>query len=140
MKALATLNRVRQWQVDEIQRDIARLLGDQQGYQDNLKALDEEVVREQNLVDSQPEHGRLLLNRNEYFEHAQTRRKEFLEKITQLQKTIDHKREVLFERYRALKTAELLLKKHQEQEKKTQQDAENRILDEIGSQQSLRRR
>lgn len=138
MKALITLNRVRKWEADEIQRDIARLIGEKQDQEVLHQDLVQEITREQELVDSQPQLGRLLLSHNDYFDQAEVRRKEILATIDALQQKIDETREVLQARYRALKTAELLLKNHQEREEKKRRDAENSAMDEIGGQQFQR--
>ncbi|MEM7046468.1 MAG: hypothetical protein AAF442_02320 [Pseudomonadota bacterium] len=136
MKSLTSLHRLRQWEVDEIRRELGRLMTAQQNLEDQQEKLRQEIRREQQVVDQ--DHDRMLLSHNEYFDQAEERRKALRAGIEELRGHIDGQRRILEQQYRALKTAELLLEEHKKRTDKARLDAENRVLDEVGGRQHAR--
>lgn len=127
---LATLIRIRKWDVEEKQRAVGALMRDEEKLLDFQTALERELVQEKATASQAAANERYTLE--PYIQRCRERRNNIAAALILIRRKIDEARDELAEAYRRLKTFEIT----QEQRDAAEEAEENRIeqitLDEMG--------
>lgn len=129
-KSFKTLIRLNNWQVDERRRALAERLRFLEALEDNVKALEAEIVNERRIAAASP--GEAGLYFGAYIDGARNRRAKLDELIAATEAEADKAREAVREAFSELKKFEMA-EESREQREVAERDRLDRIdLDEIG--------
>ncbi len=129
-KDLHTLIRLNKWQVDEKRRALGELLQQLYVLENALKALGEELKREQQAAAQSPDEAGFLYG---YYADAVIQRREILEEaIRQQEVKVEEAQEELREAMGELKKYELVQEERDREAAKEEERKEQAVLDEIG--------
>jgi flagellar export protein FliJ len=129
-KDLASLIRIRKWDVDEHQRALAALLRREEAILDAQAALAEEMRREAAFVAEAGAEQRITFAA--YLDRCDARKQEMAAALAEVRRLIDEAREELAEAYRRLKTFEVTQEARALAEEQEANRLEQMDLDEIG--------
>ena len=129
-KGLETLIRLNEWSVDQKRRKLGGLLRLIDGFEAELKKLEQDLVNEQAAAAAAPNEGGFLYG---YYADTVIDRRAIIHISTQqLEKDASEAREEVSEAYRELKKFETALKARKTREKAELAKREQSELDEVG--------
>ncbi|MBL4615888.1 MAG: flagellar FliJ family protein [Magnetovibrio sp.] len=135
---IKNLIRLHEWTVDEKRRKLGELLRLQGELEDQVKQLEEDLVREQHAAASDPTLAGLTYGA--YAKKVIQRRENLQESIDQMEMVIGHAQDELSEAYRELKKYEIVDRNRQRRHEQQQDRREQIMLDEIAINQHRRKK
>ena len=128
-KGLETLIRLNEWSVDQKRRKLGDLLRLINGFEDELKKLEQDLVNEQLIAAAAPSEAGFLYG---YYADKVIERRTIIQiSIQQLEKDAIEAREAVSEAYRELKKFETALDARKAEEKAELANKEQIELDEV---------
>lgn len=134
---IKSLIRLHEWNVDEKRRKLGELLRLQGELEDQVKALDEQYMREKDAAAADPTGAGMTFP--SYAEHVRQRRDNLQDSIKQMDIVIGYARDELSESYQELKKYETVDKNRQRRYELEQSRREQIMLDEIALNQHRRK-
>ena len=131
-KALSSLIRMHEWDVDEKRRQLAEVLKVLDNLHQQLVMLQEELVREQAEANAHPLSSGI--GYAAFAERSIMIREKIEQAIVETDKKVEEARDALSESYQALKKYETAQSNRDAKAAREQQRKEQEVLDEIGLQ------
>lgn len=135
-KGLKSLIRLNKWKVDEKRRALADKLDQVAALEEQLTALDHELIREQSSAQQSPQEAGLFYG--SYANGVIERREQFHSGIQDMEAQIITAQDELNETYRELKKFEVINKQREIREADERAKKEQEMLDELGLQNHQR--
>lgn len=135
---IKNLIRLHEWNVDEKRRKLGELLRLQGELEDQMKQLEEDLVRQQRAAAADPTLAGLTYGA--FAEQAIKRRENLQDSIDQMEFVIGHAQDELSEAYQELKKYEIVERNRQRRYELEQTRREQIMLDEIALNQHRRKR
>lgn len=132
---LKNLIRIHDWQVDERRRHLGDLLRVQDDLREQLRRLEEELKREQELAYENPETATFY---GAYAEGVIQRRERLAASILKMDAEVAQAREAVRDAYRELKKYEVAEEHRVAMETDERNKREQKTLDEIGLMRAVR--
>lgn len=136
-RGLATLIRVRKWELDEKQRQLGEMLAELEALHGQARALEAEIRHEQQVAATA--EGMVGFSYGAFAERALAQRQALADRIAAKDSEIDAFRDQVAAAFRALKTAEITERTRLERERRQAERKEQAVLDELGAQAHMRR-
>ncbi len=135
---IKNLIRLHEWNVDEKRRKLGELLRLQGELEDQMKQLEEDLVRQQRAAAADPTLAGLTYGA--FAEQAIKRRENLQDSIDQMEFVIGHAQDELSGAYQELKKYEIVERNRQRRYELEQARREQIMLDEIALNQHRRKR
>ena len=135
---IKNLIRLHEWNVDEKRRKLGELLRLQGELEEQMKQLEEDLVRQQKAAAADPALAGLTYGA--FAEQAIQRRENLQDSIDQMEFVIGHAQDELSEAYQELKKYEIVERNRQRRYELEQARREQIMLDEIALNQHRRKK
>lgn len=132
--SLQTLNRIQKFNIDEQRKILADLLNQQDILQAQLAQLNEAFEQEKEFARVNSGLGDF----GAYIKRYMQQREDLEMKIAVLDKRIEQEREVMADMFKEQKTYEIVDRQRAERAEKEENDREQKMLDEIGTNSFLK--
>lgn len=132
--SLQTLNRIQKFNIDEQRKILADLLNQQDILQAQLAQLNEAFEQEKEFARMNSGLGDF----GAYIKRYMQQREDLEMKIAVLDKRIEQEREVMADMFKEQKTYEIVDRQRAERAEKEENDREQKMLDEIGTNSFLK--
>lgn len=132
--SLQTLNRIQKFNIDEQRKILADLLNQQDILQAQLEQLNEAFEQEKEFARVNSGLGDF----GAYVKRYMQQREDLEMKIAVLDKRIEQEREVMADMFKEQKTYEIVDRQRAERAEKEENDKEQKMLDEIGTNSFLK--
>lgn len=127
--ALKTLSRIQKVQIDEQRKLLNEQLDVAEKLNQAIKSLEQELENEKKFSTEHPEIGDF----GAYYKRYQNIRSELEEALLNTEKRIEELRDIISDMFKEQKTYEIVDKRRIERAKKQEEIKEQKMLDEIGT-------
>lgn len=129
MNSLRTIIKLKKKTLDELRIKITELYQDQQNMIEARTSIENSIEEQKRFLDNHPD---LIYDFIKFSDKSKFAISALNQKINQINNEIDYMRELIYNSFSELKQLEIALDIQIEKERKTQQQKENIIFDEIG--------